>query len=198
MEYVVINEKDNVKVSLSDGHKYAVKEIKKGEQVIKYGFPIGIATGNIQIGEKVHSHNLKTSLSGALDYTYTPETAELETLSPFNISAFVRQDGNIGIRNDIWIIPTVGCVNGIAKILAEKTGALCFTHPYGCSQLGDDLSVTQKTLSGLIRHPNAGGVLVLGLGCENNNIAELQKALGKLNDERIRFLNCQDYEDEIA
>ena len=198
MEYVVINEKDNVKVSLSDGHKYAVKEIKKGEQVIKYGFPIGIATGNIQIGEKVHSHNLKTSLSGALDYTYTPETAELETLSPFSISAFVRQDGNIGIRNDIWIIPTVGCVNGIAKILAEKTGALCFTHPYGCSQLGDDLSVTQKTLSGLIRHPNAGGVLVLGLGCENNNIAELKKALGKLNDERIRFLNCQDYEDEIA
>lgn len=198
MEYVVINEKDNVKVSLSDGHKYAVKEIKKGEQVIKYGFPIGVATGNIQIGEKVHSHNLKTSLSGALDYTYTPETAELETLSPFSISAFVRQDGNIGIRNDIWIIPTVGCVNGIAKILAEKTGALCFTHPYGCSQLGDDLSVTQKTLSGLIRHPNAGGVLVLGLGCENNNIAELQKALGKMNDERIRFLNCQDYEDEIA
>ena len=198
MEYVVINEKDNVKVSLSDGHKYAVKEIKKGEQVIKYGFPIGVATGNIQIGEKVHSHNLKTSLSGALDYTYTPETAKLETLSPFSISAFVRQDGNIGIRNDIWVIPTVGCVNGIAKILAEKTGALCFTHPYGCSQLGDDLSVTQKTLSGLIRHPNAGGVLVLGLGCENNNIAELQKALGKWNNERIRFLNCQDYDDEIA
>ena len=198
MEYVVINEKDNVKVSLSDGHKYAAKEIKKGEQVIKYGFPIGVATGNIQIGEKVHSHNLKTSLSGALDYTYTPEITELETLSPFTVSAFVRQDGNIGIRNDIWIIPTVGCVNGIAKILAEKTGALCFTHPYGCSQLGDDLSVTQKTLSGLIRHPNAGGVLVLGLGCENNNIAELQKVLGKWSNERIRFLNCQDCEDEIS
>ena len=198
MEYVVINENDNVKVSLTDGHKYAVKEIKKGEQVIKYGFPIGVATDNIQIGEKVHSHNLKTVLGGALDYTYTPEIAELETLSPFTVSAFVRQDGNIGIRNDIWIIPTVGCVNGIAKILAEKTGALCFTHPYGCSQLGDDLSVTQKTLSGLIGHPNAGGVLVLGLGCENNNIAELQKVLGKWNNERIRFLNCQDYEDEIA
>ena len=198
MEYVIINEKDNVKVSLTDGHKYAVKEIKKGEQVIKYGFPIGVATDNIQIGEKVHSHNLKTVLGGALDYTYTPEIAELETLSPFTVSAFVRQDGNIGIRNDIWIIPTVGCVNGIAKILAEKTGALCFTHPYGCSQLGDDLSVTQKTLSGLIGHPNAGGVLVLGLGCENNNIAELQKVLGKRNNERIRFLNCQDYEDEIA
>ena len=198
MEYVVINGNDNVKVSLSDGHKYAVKEIKIGEQVIKYGFPIGVATGNIQIGEKVHSHNLKTTLGGALDYTYTPEIAELETLSPFTVSAFVRQDGNIGIRNDIWIIPTVGCVNGIAKILAEKTGALCFTHPYGCSQLGDDLSVTQKTLSGLIGHPNAGGVLILGLGCENNNIAELQKVLGKWNNERIRFLNCQDYEDEIA
>lgn len=198
MEYVVINEKDNVKVSLSDGHKYAVKEIKKGEQVIKYGFPIGVATGNIQIGEKVHSHNLKTSLGGALNYTYMPEITELETLSPFSISAFVRQDGNIGIRNDIWIIPTVGCVNGIAKILAEKTGALCFTHPYGCSQLGDDLSVTQKTLSGLIGHPNAGGVLVLGLGCESNNITELQKVLGKRNNKRIRFLNCQDCEDEIA
>ena len=198
MEYVIINEKDNVKVSLTDGHKYAVKEIKKGEQVIKYGFPIGIATENIRAGEKVHVHNLKTALGGALDYTYTPEIKKMKALSAHSVSAFVRQDGNIGIRNDIWIIPTVGCVNGIAKILAEKTGALCFTHPYGCSQLGDDLSVTQKTLSGLIGHPNAGGVLVLGLGCENNNITELQKVLGKRNNERIRFLNCQDYEDEIA
>ena len=198
MEYVVIDEKDNVKVCLSDGHKYAVKEIRKGEQVVKYGFPIGIATENIQAGEKVHSHNLKTALGGTLEYTYTPDIKEVEQITPLTVSAYVRKNGNIGIRNDVWIVPTVGCVNGIAKTLAERTGALCFSHPYGCSQLGDDLSVTQKTLAGLVKHPNAGGVLVLGLGCENNNIAAFQKVLGEYDAERIRFLNCQDCDDEIT
>ncbi len=197
MEYVLINENDNVIVSLSDGHKYAVKNITTGDKIIKYGYPIGVATNNIKTGEKVHNNNLKTSLSGFLDYYYTPEFDEPSFIDPLTISAYIRKDGNIGIRNDIWIIPTVGCVNGTAKTLSEKTGALCFTHPYGCSQLGDDLSITQKILSGLVRHPNAGGVLVVGLGCENNNINEFKKVLDKCDDARIRFINCQDCDDEI-
>lgn len=198
MEYVLISEKDNVKVCLDNGHKYAVRDIQNGEQVIKYGFPIGVASEDIKTGEQVHSHNLKTSLAGTIEYTYSPVKNKIKNTPPSMINAYVRKNGDIGIRNDIWIIPTVGCVNSIAKSLGDKTGALCFTHPYGCSQLGDDLSITQKVLCGLVKHPNAGGVLVLGLGCENNNIAEFKKALGEYDKDRVKFLNCQDFDDEIT
>lgn len=198
MEYVLISNKDNVKVCLDNGHKYAVRDIKKGEQIIKYGFPIGVATERIGKGKQVHSHNLKTSLAGTLEYTYSPDFEYPASTEPAVLNAYERKNGDIGIRNDIWIIPTVGCVNSIAKSLADKTGAFCFTHPYGCSQLGGDLEVTQKVLCGLVKHPNAGGVFVLGLGCENNNIAEFKKILGNYDEERIRFLNCQDFDDEIA
>ena len=197
MEYVLINPDDNVKVCLENGHKYASKDIKSGENIIKYGFPIGVAVTDIKCGEHVHSHNLKTSLSGTHDYCYSPDFSLLEPQKPVTVNAFVRNNGNVGIRNDIWIIPTVGCVNGVAQRLAQNTGAFCFCHPYGCSQLGDDHGITQKVLSGLVKHPDAGGVLVLGLGCENNNIAEFKKTLGEVNEERIRFLNCQDCEDEL-
>lgn len=198
MEYVLISDKDNVKVCLDNGHKYAVRDIKKGEQIIKYGFPIGVACEDIKKDEQVHSHNLKTSLAGTLEYTYSPDFEYPESTEPAVINAYERKNGDIGIRNDVWIIPTVGCVNSIAKVLADKTGAFCFTHPYGCSQLGGDLTVIQKVLCGLVKHPNAGGVLVLGLGCENNNIAEFKKILGNYDEERIRFLNCQDFDDEIV
>ncbi len=198
MEYVLISEKDNVRVCLDNGHKYAVRDIQKGEPIIKYGFPIGVATDDIKCGEQVHSHNLKTALSGTLEYTYTPNYEEAEKQTPPMINAYVRKNGEIGIRNDIWIIPTVGCVNSIAKTIADKTGALCFTHPYGCSQLGDDMQITKKVLCGLVKHPNAGGVLVLGLGCENNNINEFKRVLGEYDADRVKFLNCQDFDDEIS
>ena len=198
MEYVLIHENDNVKVCLADGHKYAVRQIKEGEPVIKYGFPIGVATKDVAPGERVHTDNLRTALSGLRDYRYQPSPAPKRTEAPATIRAFVRANGDVGIRNDLWIIPTVGCVNGVAQTLAALTGAFCFCHPFGCSQLGDDLAVTQKTLAGLIKHPNAGGVLVLGLGCENNGIAAMRQTLGDYDTARIRFLNCQDCEDEIA
>lgn len=198
MGFVVIHPDDNVKVNLDNGHKYAIKDIAKGEKIIKYGFPIGIAKENIQAEEHIHTHNLKTALSGEQDYTYTPQEIETKAEDSIMISAYQRKNGDIGIRNDIWIIPTVGCVNGIANSLAQKTGVFAFTHPYGCSQLGDDLLVTQKILCNLIKHPNAGGVLVLGLGCENNNIAELKKILGEYDADRVKFLNAQDCDDEIA
>lgn len=198
MGFVVIHPDDNVKVNLYNGHKYAVKDIAKGEAVIKYGFPIGIATEDIKKDAHIHTHNLKTALTGENEYTYSPVKQNINSEKPVAVSAFKRKNGKIGIRNDIWIIPTVGCVNGIANSLAKETGAFSFTHPYGCSQLGDDLLVTQKILCNLIKHPNAGGVLVLGLGCENNNIEELKKILGEYDAERIRFFNCQDACDEIA
>lgn len=198
MEYVLIHKNDNVKVCLNNGHKYAVRNISVGEKVIKYGFPIGIATQNIKEGEHVHSHNLRTGLSGVLEYSYTPSIKEAKKETPFLIKAYERKNGDIGIRNDIWIINTVGCVNRTAERLSSLTGAKCFAHPYGCSQLGGDHETTQKVLRGLVLHPNAGGVLVLGLGCENNNIGEFKRILGDYDEERIRFLNCQECEDEIA
>ena len=197
MGYYVINEKDNVKVNLENGHKYALRNIKKGENVIKYGYPIGVATEDIPENEHVHSNNLKTLLAGLKDYTYNPSFKNIKPEKPIMIEAFIRENGDIGIRNDIWIINTVGCINKTAERIANITGTFAFPHPYGCSQLGEDSLITQKILCGLIKHPNAGGVLVLGLGCENNNITELKKVLGEYNERRIRFLNIQDCDNEI-
>ncbi|HHU84525.1 MAG TPA: altronate dehydratase [Clostridiales bacterium] len=198
MDIVRINEKDNVGVNLNTGHKVALRDIQKGEDVIKYGYPIGVATEDIKIDDSVHSHNMKTKLGDILSYEYQPNFTPLVPKEPFYINAFVRENGDIGIRNDIWIIPTVGCVNSVAKTLSEKTGAIAFSHPYGCSQLGDDMTVTQLILRGLISHPNKGGVLVLGLGCENNNIPEMKKILGIVNENRVKFLSVQDCKDEFA
>ncbi len=190
---------DNVEVNLSDGHKYALRDIKNGENIIKYGNPIGHATADIKSGEHIHSHNMKTNLSSNLTYNYEPDyTPNRLTLVNKTFMGYVRENGDIGIRNEIWIIPTVGCVNKIAKSLAERTGAHQFEHPFGCSQLGEDQSKTQLILKGLINHPNAAGVLVLGLGCENNNIPLFKTVLGEWNEKRVKFLNVQDCEDELA
>ncbi len=197
MDTVRINEKDNICVNLQTGHKIAVCHIEKGADIIKYGYPIGFATEDIKEGDSVHSHNMKTKLGDILSYEYNSDYTELEPIEPFTINAYVRENGDIGIRNDIWIVPTVGCVNSIAKQLSEKTGTIHFSHPYGCSQLGADNKTTQLILRGLINHPNAGGVLVLGLGCENNNITEMQKVLGTWNEKRVKFLSVQDCENEL-
>ena len=196
---MIINKLDNVYVNLENGHKYALRDIAKGEDVIKYGNPIGHATEDIKKDEHVHTHNMKTNLAGELAYEFSgdfPPMAREESGKTF--MGYVRENGDVGIRNDIWIVNTVGCVNKIAKKLAELTGAFYFEHPFGCSQLGGDHAVTQKILAGLVHHPNAGGVLVLGLGCENNNIDEFKKAIGEYNEKRVRFLNTQDHDDEIA
>ena len=196
---MLINKLDNVEVNLEDGHKYAARDIKAGENIIKYGNPIGHATEDIKAGEHVHSHNTKTNLSGNLEYTYEPVFYDIpkeETGATF--MGYVRDNGEVGIRNDVWIVNTVGCVNKVAEKIAEKTGALHFPHPFGCSQLGDDQSVTQKILCGMVNHPNAAGVLVLGLGCENNNIEVFKKVLGEYDPNRVKFLNTQDVEDDVA
>lgn len=192
-----IHQNDNVEIR-ENGHKYALFDIKKGENVIKYGMPIGHATEDIKMGEHVHTHNLRTNLQGALEYTYSYKDYGIKkTDTPLTFKGYIRENGDVGIRNDIWIINTVGCVNEVAKAISQKTGAKYFPHPFGCSQLGDDQKITQKILCGLINHPNAGGVLVLGLGCENNNIGEMKKALGEYNEERVKFLVCQEVENEI-
>ena len=196
---MLINKLDNVDINLEDGHKYALRDIKAGENIIKYGNPIGHAIVDIAKGEHVHNHNIKTNLSGNLEYTYEPTFYDIdEEDKSRTFMGYVREDGNVGIRNDVWIVVTVGCVNKVAEQIAKETGALHFPHPFGCSQLGDDQSTTQLVLRGLVNHPNAGGVLVLGLGCENNNIDVFKKVLGPVNENRVKFLNAQDFNDDVA
>ena len=196
---MLIHKLDNVEVNLQDGHKYARVDIQKGENVIKYGNPIGHATCDIKAGEHVHTHNVATNLSDNLTYTFEQKLYTLPTpAAKKSFWGYRRKNGEVGIRNEVWIVNTVGCVNKISEKLAAQTGAFAFPHPFGCSQLGDDQTVTQKILAGLVRHPNAAGVLVLGLGCENNNIEVFKQHLGEYDPERVRFLNCQDVEDEIA
>ena len=189
------------------GHKIALRRIAEGENIIKYGFPIGHAKRDIEAGEWVHTHNTASNLSGLNEYSYQPVECPQAAETPATFMGYVRPDGSVGIRNEVWIIPTVGCVNGVAEAIedivnagrpADAPRAFAYTHPYGCSQLGGDLVMTQKALCGLIRHPNAAGVLVLGLGCENNQTEDMIRELGDYDPERVRFLICQQVEDEIA
>lgn len=213
INFLKINELDNVEVALKEtdgipaGHKRALKAIKKGEQIIKYGNPIGIAVADIAEGEWIHTHNLKTGLGDLLEYSYEPEVKPLAEQKAATFMGYKRLNGKVGIRNEVWIIPTVGCVNNIAQIIERKSqdlikgsveGIHAFAHPYGCSQLGDDHLNTQKALAGLINHPNAGAVLVLGLGCENNTIDGLKQVIGDYDENRVKFVVCQEHEDEVA
>ena len=194
-----INRLDNVDINLENGHKYALTDIKKGDNIIKYGNPIGHATEDIKKGEHVHTHNVKTNLSGNLEYEYDHKVFDI----PYGedgrtFMGYVRENGDVGIRNEVWIVNTVGCVNKVAERIAAATGAYHFPHPFGCSQLGDDQAITQKILKGMVNHPNAAGVLVLGLGCENNNIDLFRTVLGEVDERRVKFLIAQEHEDEVA
>lgn len=199
MEWIKIHPDDNVEVSVQTGHKRAIKDIAKGEAVIKYGYSIGNATEDIKAGDHVHSHNLKTGLKEGNVYTYEPNLTELkfDEVKDATFEGYLRENGDVGIRNEIWIVNTVGCVNALAERLSRLTGAKCFPHPYGCSQLGDDHTTTQKILKGLVNHPNAAGVLVLALGCENNTLDSFKAILGDINEKRVKFLVVQKCEDEI-
>lgn len=195
---MIIHPDDNVEVNIENGHKYAIRPIPKGSIVIKYGYPIGYATENIDMGAWVHEHNMATTLTDRPSYRYEPNTRSVPFHdSEITFTGYKRSTGEVGIRNEVWIIVTVGCVNKIAERIAKQTGVFAYTHPFGCSQLGNDHKVTQKILCGLVNHPNCAAVLVLGLGCENNNISEFKKVLGNYDPQRVKFLNCQDVDDEI-
>lgn len=190
-------------------HKISLRDIASGENIIKYGQPIGHATKDIPAGSWVHVHNVATNLDDVLSYEYRPQIRPQAVLPPLIFKGFRRPDGRVGIRNEIWIIPTVGCVNRNAELIAREatqqfgilpnlSGIYAISHPYGCSQMGEDHRRTQQILANLVRHPNAGGVLVLGLGCENNHIAAFQSVLGEWDPERVKFLDAQSVEDEVA
>ena len=194
---------------IPQGHKMAVKPIKNGENVIKYGFPIGHATADAEPGTWMHTHNVHTNLSGEVEYSYnpSPDLAPLPKVAPETFMGFRRKDGRAAIRNEIWIIPTVGCVNDIAKKIVNDNqdlvtgtieGLYTFTHPFGCSQTGHDHAQTRKLLAALVRHPNAAAVLVLHLGCENLQHDQFVEELGEYDHDRVKFLTCQDVDDEFS
>ena len=193
---MVIHPADNVEIH-DDGHKYARCAIKAGEAVVKYGMPIGHATCDIAKGEHVHVQNLKTNLGDVLTYTYEPSFSDMPSLEPPKVPMFRHADGRVGIRNDIWVIPTVGCVNRLAARLAASCDGIALTHPYGCSQMGADHEMTANLLAALARHPNAGGVLVVALGCENNTLDSFKARLGDISNLNVRFLRAQDPGDEF-
>ena len=195
---MIIHPLDNVEVR-DDGHKYALRDIAAGENVIKYGMPIGHATCAIRAGEHVHVHNVATNLGDALAYRYEPEFSDLERNKAPVVRAFRHADGRVGIRNDIWVVPTVGCVNSLCERLAKACGGLALTHPYGCSQMGADHERTANLLAALCLHPNAGGVLVVGLGCENNTLDSFRKRIEAASANlslNIRYMRAQDPGDE--
>lgn len=192
------------------GHKIAVRDIKTGEPIIKYGYPIGAAAIDIRQGEHVSEKNIKSTLRGRLESAvFKPQTRSHTCIQQrqYVYEGYVRPNGQVGSRNEIWIINTVGCVNHASTRIAEAAarelvgkgvdGVHAFPHPYGCSQLGDDLNYTQKVLAGLVNHPNAGGVLILGLGCENNQMKLFLEQLGPQNKDRVRYFNAQEVSDEI-
>ena len=194
---MIISPQDNVEVR-EDGHKIARRALAAGETVIKYGCPIGHAVRPIASGEHVHTHNLATDLAGVRAYAYDPALVELPRVTAPKIMAYRRADGRVGIRNELWVVPLVGCVNHLAERLAAACGGIALTHPYGCSQLGEDHELTAKLLAALCRHPNAGGVLVVALGCENNTLESFKLRLGEVSRLNIRFLRAQDAGDEYA
>lgn len=224
-----ISEKDNVAVALTNiaigdsirignkvintiseipqGHKFALTSVKKNDDVVKYGYPIGHAISDIKEGEHVHYHNTKTNLEGLLDYTYHPKLEDVSFPNKdLTFQGYKRKNGDAGIRNEIWIVPTVGCVNGVGETMLqafknevgklEIDGIEIFKHNYGCSQLGDDHENTMKILRDIVLHPNAGGVLVLGLGCENNQPDKFREFLGDYDEERVKFLVTQKVQNE--
>jgi altronate hydrolase len=201
---------DNIDITLLDlipsGHKFALTKILKGQDVIKYGYSIGYANETIKPGQWIHIHNIKTKLNDIINYNYQPNYDMINKTKKSYFNGFRRDDGRVGIRNEIWIIPTVGCVNMVGKeierlakdkIKGTLESVIAYTHPYGCSQMGDDQENTRQILANLINHPNASGVLVLGLGCENCNITELKRYIGSYDERRVKFLECQSVEDEI-
>jgi len=230
-KYIQINPRDNVAVCLEPmlkgekitingqeiilnedipaGHKIALFPIAEGENVVKYGEPIGHATCSIETGSHLHSHNLKTNLSGNLEYNFNQKLRTLTApVVERSFKGYLRKNGEVGVRNELWIVPTVGCVNGQAQQIIDRFKSLIhpkeidavevFKHNYGCSQLGDDHINTRTALTDLVKHPNAGGVLVLSLGCENLQMEEFRESLGEYDKQRIRFLKAQDVSDEIA
>ncbi len=227
--YIRIHPDDNVAVALSplskndivdlegltltllnnipQGHKFALKRIQKSSAIIKYGYPIGHALEDIEAGTWIHTHNIRTNLGELLSYSYNKQECDIAPTKEHFFQGYRRPNGKVGVRNEIWIIPTVGCVNNIATKIEKLSqnfkeehidDIVAFPHPYGCSQMGDDQEHTRTILADLINHPNAGGVLVLGLGCENSNISELKKYIGEYDKNRVKFLVCQESSDEIT
>ena len=224
-DFIKINPSDNVAIAICDidagrtleidgvnvvtqvaipaGHKFALRDMAEGENVIKYGYPIGHLLSAVEEGGLIDDKNLKTNLDGLLEYSYTPQLTDIApSAEKAYFQGYRRANGNVGIRNELWIIPTVGCVNGVVQSIRsafEKELAsyptiekvVAFPHNYGCSQLGDDHENTRKILADMVHHPNAAGILVVALGCENNQLSSFRELVGEVDESRVKFMESQ-------
>lgn len=209
-ENITVNNKNIITIQedIPAGHKVALKDFNVDENIIKYGYPIGHTITPISQGAWINEKNIRTNLKGILNYKYTPALTHIDIQNKsLTFKGYRRKNGEAGIRNEIWIIPTVGCVNGIVNQLAQSLrqeakdshidSIVAYTHNYGCSQLDDDHENTRKILRDMVLHPNAGGVLLVGLGCENNQLNSFKEFLGEYDTERVRFMECQKVDDEF-
>ncbi len=209
-ENITVNNKNIITIQedIPAGHKVALKDFNVDENIIKYGYTIGHTITPISQGAWINEKNIRTNLKGILNYKYTPALTHIDIQNKsLTFKGYRRKNGEAGIRNEIWIIPTVGCVNGIVNQLAQSLrqeakdshidSIVAYTHNYGCSQLGDDHENTRKILRDMVLHPNAGGVLLVGLGCENNQLNSFKEFLGEYDTERVRFMECQKVDDEF-
>ncbi|MDR1544824.1 MAG: altronate dehydratase family protein [Prevotellaceae bacterium] len=207
--FIIDNQPVALQENISAGHKFALKNLVQNENIIKYGFPIGHTISEIVQGGWVNENNLKTNLKGVEEYKFEPikhYKLKIKNETRRTFKGFRRKNGEVGIRNDIWIIPTVGCINGTVGKLASdfrnevggesEISVVAFPHNYGCSQLGDDHENTRKILADMVLHPNAAGILVVGLGCENNQISKFKEILVNFNETRIKFLETQKVDNE--
>lgn len=195
---------------IPQGHKIVLANLDQDADIIKYGYPIGHLNQAVKIGDWLHTHNVKTNLSGELDYTYEPKLHAVHyPKKNLTFKGYRRDNGKVGIRNDLLIVPTVGCINGMAELMVNEFKAkhpdlgpfdniTILKHPYGCSQLGQDHKNTRQVLIDAVKHPNAGGVLVFGLGCENNTVTEFKEKLGEYDPKRVKFMIAQEVDDEVT
>src|SRR5438552_10566578 len=177
--------------NIPPGHKVAVHEIPDGSPVRKYGQIIGFANGRIAAGDHVHLHNLAVKDFGR-DYEFCAEARPVKYYSPEKMRAFQgysRSNGRAGTRNYLAVISSVNCSAATSHYVANhfKTpgfqrdfpnvdGVIAFTHKSGCAMpIGEGHKLLQRVLAGIARHPNISGYVMIGLGCEVNQIQAIAK-----------------------
>ena len=202
----------SARAHIPSGHKLAVRKIAKGEAILRYGQIIGTALEPIAAGAHVHTHNCGMQ-DFARDYAYgasarpTPATNE-----PASFSGIVRKDGSVATRNYIGILTSVNCSAGTARHIADVfrtnpftgeglladypnvDGVVALTHKSGCGMAseGEGMDTLRRTLAGYARHANFSAVLMVGLGCEANQLGGILAAEGLEEGELLQTMTIQD------
>jgi altronate hydrolase/galactarate dehydratase len=189
------------------GHKIACKLIPAGENVVRYGQIIGQAKADIQPGEHVHSHNLGMEGHSLQDHEFASQNTPLAPIEAGRtFQGYRRADGRTGTRNYIGILTSVNCSGSVAQFVAEAAernglldrfpnvdGVVPIVHGTGCGMSGENegYAALFRTLSGYAQHPNFGGILLIGLGCEVMQVSDLVGGRPIRSDGALRYMTIQ-------